>query len=71
MMLILIRLKMMILLAIGIFPPTWGNFISMVVKTMMRMEMIPMMISSLRRLLASGESAFLHIFLRIPRPPLS
>jgi len=58
MILILIRLKMMILLATGIFPPIWGNFISMVVKMKMRMEMIPMMISSLRRLLASGESVF-------------
>jgi len=58
MMLILMRLKIMMLLAIGMLPDTWGNFNSIVVRMTIRMDMIPIMVSSFRRLLASGESSF-------------
>ncbi len=58
MMLILMRLKTMMLLPMGIIPPSCGIFISIVVRMMIRTEMIPIMRSSFRRFLESGESSF-------------
>ncbi len=63
MMLILIRVKMIMLSATGIFELTWGSFISRVVRTRIRMEMIPIRMSSFRRLLWSGVSSF---FISLP-----
>lgn len=55
----LIRLKCRMLLENGIAGPiTFGYLISKKVRVKMRTEVTPMMSSSLRRLLESGESSF-------------